>query len=212
MHWLSGLKFLELPAVIFLLVMAGQIYFLVVRMSKPERMFYPAVLTPQGREIVQRFTPWLTSAGLEERCTYKFGQIVVVVFQHGTRARYLSLLFHQRITWSAESYGEDLTILDTSNSGSPYLFPRPRAYRQSFRGASVEDVWRRHLEGEAYLTQKFGYQWASKPGPYEELLLPAIRLRMNYVRSQFLWPFKVAFRYFVAGRLHENRTIAQQFP
>ncbi|HXT41082.1 MAG TPA: hypothetical protein VN887_13810 [Candidatus Angelobacter sp.] len=192
----------------------GQIYLLGRKMSEPEKMLLPVAggLTAQQREMISHHKDWLASVGLEFRTCFQFGNIQVAVFQQGNLPRFFSFMFHQRITFSVESYLEDLTVLDTSSSGSLGLFPRPGAYAQSFPNVSAEETWRRHLEGEAHLTRKFGFAWVPLKRSYEEIMLAAVRIRMKYNRSQFLWPARVLYRYAVTRHRIANRSIAQQFP
>jgi hypothetical protein len=195
----------------FVAVLVGQIYFLGRRMSEPEKMIRPNGLNPQRQAEIDHYNEWLTSVQLERRATFQFGSILVVVFQQKNQPRYFSFMFHKRLSWCVESYLEDLTILDTTNSGSPDLFPRPGGYKQNFPGISVQEIWRHHLEGEAHLSKKFGYEWTPINRPYEELLAAAMPIRMNHNRSQSFWPFRVLYRYFVTGRRNYNRSIRQQF-
>ncbi len=195
------------------LFLVAQIYVLGREMSEPERMVRSLPgLTPQQNDMISPYDAWLSQQKLEYRTTFKFGKIQVVVFQHENRPRFFSFLFHQRLTFSAESYLEDMMILDTGSSGSQGLFPRPGAYAQSFPNLQPQFVWQKHLEGEAYLMQKFGYRWMPMDRPYEEILVDAMRIRMKHNRSQSLWPFRVLYRYFVTRHQLVNRTIAQQFP
>jgi len=193
-------------------VLVVGIYLLGCRMSHPEKMFHPVPLGPIHQQTIARYKEWLDAAKLELRTSFKFGSIVVAVFQEQNNPRFFAFMFHQKLTFSAESYLEDLTILDTSNSGALGWFPRPGAYAQSFPGVSAQETWRLHLEGEAYLAQKFGCKWVPLSRPYEEILLDAIRLRMKYNRSQSFWPFRVLYRFFVTRHQLKNRTIAQQYP
>ena len=197
---------------VFLCVLVGSVYFKGRKMSAPEKMIRPAVLEPQQQAQIAGYGEWLNSVQLEHRTTFQFGSILVVVFQQKDQPRYFSFMFHKRLTWCAESYLKDLTVLDTTNSGSFDLVPRPGAYRQNFPGISVSDTWRRHLEGEAHLSQKFGYQWSTINRPSEELLADAMRVRMSYNRSQSFWPLRVLYRNFVTGRRDINQSIMHQFP
>lgn len=195
-------------------VLIGQIYLLGRKMSEPEKMMCvtPNGLNDQQRETIARYNEWLNSANMDFRTTFKFGAIQVAVFQEKDQPRFFSFLFHQRVTFSAESYWEDLTILDTSNSGSLGLFPRPRAYAQSFPNLSAQETWKRHLDGEAYLTKKFGFKGLPIMRPYEDLVADAMRVRMKYNRAQLFWPIRVLYRYFVTRHRIANRTIMEQYP
>jgi hypothetical protein len=194
-------------------VLIGQIYFLGVRMSNPEKMIKPRPggLGDSEKAFIASYDPWLAAERLQFRTAFRFGAINVAVYQQENQPRYFSFLFHQRVTFSAESYLEDLTILDTSNSGSLGLFPRPGAYAQSFPGISAEELWKRHLEGESHLTMRFGYHFEPLGRSYEDLVIPAMRLRLQYNRTQFLWPVRVLYRFFVTRYTIRHKTIAQQF-
>ena len=86
----------------------------------------------------------------------------MATFQQKNYPRYFSFYFHQRTTYSIETYFDDdeCTCLDTATSGSIGMFPqRPRQYQQSFPNVTPDEAWRRHLEGEAYLLQRLSIQW-----------------------------------------------------
>jgi hypothetical protein len=195
-------------------VLVGQIYLLGRKMSEPEKMISPVMggLNPHQEQTISQYKDWLDSVNLRYLINFKFGSILVAVYQQGNEPRFFSFLFHQKLTFQIESYLEDLTILDTGTSGNGGLFPRPGAYAQSLPNLSPQEAWQRHLEGEAYLTKKSGYVWVPLKKPYEQILPEAMRLRMKYNRTQLFWPFRVLYRYFVTRRRIQNRTIAQQFP
>lgn len=195
-------------------VLVGQIYLLGRRMSEPEKMIRPLTggLIPSQAGVIAHYQDWLTSAQLEYRTCFRFGSILAVVYQQGNAPRFFSFYFHRKLTFSMESYLEDLTILDTSTSGNGDLFPRPGAYRQSFPGLSAQEAWQRHIEGEQHLSNKFGYSWVPLQKPCEQLLPEAVRVRMKYNRSQLFWPVRVLCRYFVSPSRVKNKSIVQQFP
>lgn len=197
-------------------VLVGQIYVLGRQMSEPERMIRPLPgggVTPQQHDTISRYSEWLASQNLQFRTAFQFGKIQTVFYQQGSYPRFFAFFFHQsRITFSAESYLEDSTVLDTGNSGSPRLFPRPGAYAQSFPNMPAQQLWLKHLEGETYLTQRFGHRCLPTNRSYEEIFAEAVRIRMKHNRSQFLWPVRVLYRYFVTGQTTTGRTIAQQYP
>ena len=203
-----------LPLVVVAVVLLAQICLLGRKMSEPEKMLIPMPegLGPRQQETISRHAAWLASMKLEYRTSFQFGNIQAAVFQQGDLPRFFSFLFHQSTVFAAESYLADLTVLDTGSSGNQGLFPRPGAYAQSFPKASAEEVWQRHLEGEAHLAKKFGFQWAPIPRSYEDLMMAAVRLRMQHNRAQPFWPVRVLYRYCVTRHRSSNRTIAQQLP
>jgi hypothetical protein len=203
--WVLGITFL---------VLVGQIYFLGRKMSEPEKMMQPLPPEFNSRmeQAIMQYKEWLDSVNLSYLTSFQFGMISVVVYQQENHPRFFSFYFHKKLTFDIESYLEDLTILDTATSGSSGLFPRPRAYLQSLPNLSAQEAWQKHIEAEEYLSKKFGYDWKPLKKPYEQMLQDAVRLRMNYNRSQSFWPIRVLYRFFVTRHLINNRTIAQQFP
>lgn len=200
---------------VFPTVLVGQIYFLGVRMSKPEKMLRedPDPLTSAEKANLATYEAWLASANLEFRASYRFGAIRGITYQQKDQPRYFSFLFHQqRMTFSAESCWEGSYSLETSSSGSLGLFPRPGAYVQSFPDISAEEIWKRHLEGEEYINKKFGYPWVRIKTPFLEFILQMLRIKMQHVRSESFWPFRVLYRYFVTRHSIRNKTIMEQFP
>jgi hypothetical protein len=204
--------------VIFLIVapalILGQIYLLGVKLSEPEKMIRPldGSLSEANQARLLSYKDWLASANLQYHSSFWFGTIQAVVFQNGDASRFFLFHFHKRLTYAAESYLADLTVLDTGASASIGLMPRPGAYAQAFPGATPEEVWQRHLEGEAHLSAKFRYDWRPLNRDYVDILIDAARLRMQFVRSQFLWPARVLYRFAVTRHKLVNKTIAEQFP
>jgi hypothetical protein len=196
------------------LILIGQIYYLGRKLSEPEKMMrpLPGGISQTQEQSIMRYEDWLRSVGLEYCTSFQFGSLDVVVFKQKDTPRFLSFFFHQKLTFNVESYLEDLTVLDTGTGNSGGLFPRPGAYGQSFPGLSLQEAWQRHLEGEEYLSKKFGYVWVPLAKPYEQLLPEAMRVRMQYNRAQLFWPIRVLYRYFVNRNLMKNKSIAQQFP
>jgi hypothetical protein len=193
----------------------GQVYFLGRRMSEPEKMLVNISdgLTIEQQSTIDHYKEWLSSAKLQFQTAFLFGRITAAVFQEEDQPRFFSFLFHPYgVIFSAESYLEDSKIVDTTNSRNLGMFPRPGAYAQGFPHASAQETWQKHLEGEIYLRERFGLKLASDNRPYQELVIAAMRIRMKYNCSQFLWPVRVLVRYFVTRHFMVNRTIAQQYP
>ena len=89
---------------------------------------------------------------------------------------------------------------------------RPRQYQQSFPNVAVDEAWRRHLDAEVYVMQRFGVRLQPLRMSYEQMLLKALRMRMEFVRSIPLYPFRALFWYFIKRGRMANRSIQQQFP
>lgn len=196
------------------LVIAAQIYLLVRKMSEPEKMFRPidGGLNADRQRLLLEHKDWLAAHDLQYLTCFQFGAVQLAVFQHADGFRFFCFHFHQSITYAVESYLDDLTCLDTGNSGHIGLFPRPGGYAQNFRNVSCDEVWQRHVEAETYLAKKFGFVWKRLGQPYEQILLDAIRLRMKYVRSVPFWPIRVLYRYAITRPRLVNKSVQQQHP
>lgn len=195
-------------------ILIGGIYVLGRKMSEPEKMLrlLPIGLMSQQQQTIVQHQAWLSSIGLEFQVAFQFGAIHAAVFKQKGQARYFSFLFHGSTTFSVETHFEDQQEFDSSNSGSLGLFPRPGAFAQSFPGLSAEELWKRHLEGETYLMQRFGLKPLNTNRPYVETFFELTRIRMQYVRSQSFWPVRVLYRFFVTRRRMVNRTVMQNYP
>jgi hypothetical protein len=235
----SDEKFNFLHLLVLIAAVPTVVYLVGRKMSKPEKMMRPITggLNPHQLQQLLPYKDWLVSAGLEYRNCFRFGSIEVGVFQHGNDPRFFSFIFRRKTVWfSAESYLEDLTVLDTNTTGTLGVMPRPGAFAQSFpnnesqkrtfsrqlialfgglpsfHDMSPQEVWQAHLDGEAHLTKKFGFKWVPLKKPYYGLIIECMQLRMTYTRSQMFWPFRVLYRVIVSRHHLANRTIAQQYP
>ncbi len=197
------------------LVVAVQVYFLVLKMSEPEKMMRPLAegLTPNEQQVLADHREWLAYCKFEYLTSFQFSSIRVAVFQQQGAQRFLSFYFHQKLSYCFETYFDDLTCLDTGTSGSTGMFPaRPGNYKQSFPNVRADEAWQRHLEAEDYLRTKFGFQFRPLSQPYEQTLLHVMRLHMRHVRSLFLWPFRALYWYaFKRGKM-ANKPIQELYP
>ncbi len=197
---------------------ALQVYFLVRKMSEPEKMLIllPNGLSPGRQQIVDQHLPWLNSMQLDPLPAHKFGTIEVATFQQRGTQRFLSIMFSsRRITYAADTYFDDTecTNLETSTGGSAGMFPpRSNQYLQSFPGATADVAWQRHLEGETYVMSRFGARFQPLTLSFEEILLKGIRMRMEYVRAIPFYPFRALYWFFISRSRLANRTVEQQFP
>lgn len=192
----------------------AQLYVLGIKMSQPEKMMKPLPNgpNPQTQNLLLQYKDWLASVNLEYRSAFRFGPMQVLIFQQGNLPRFMVFNSHNRLTYAAESYTPELNVLDTGSTRSIGLMPRPGGYAQSFPGASPQEVWERHLAGEAHLTQKFGLQWTPLDACYEDIFIAAVELRMKYVRSQSFWPARVFYRFLVTRHKLVNKTVAELYP
>lgn len=191
------------------------VYALVLKASNPESMLrpLPAGLTPFEQQTISGHREWLAYYNLQFLTCFQYSTIRVAVFQQQGMQRFLSLYFHQKLSYSIETYFDDLTSLDTSTSGSVGMFPaRPGNYKQSCPGARVDEAWRRHLEAEDYLMKKFGFQFRPLSQSYEQTLMNVMRLQMQHVRSLRFWPFRAIYWYHVNRSRMANKSIQQQYP
>ncbi|MDR3459887.1 MAG: hypothetical protein P4N60_20860 [Verrucomicrobiae bacterium] len=202
--------------VVFPLLLVVQIYFLVRKMSEPEKMLKPIErgLGPSKEQFIGGHKAWLDSQNLDWLTCFQFGIVQTAVFQQRGATRFFAFHFHQqKITYEISSNFREDSYLETSTSGNAGMFPaRPNVYKQSFPGLTPEQAWERHLEGEAYLMQKFGLSLEPLNQPYEQKLLGALRMTMMYVRSIPFYPFRALYWFFVTRFAMRNKSIQQQFP
>jgi hypothetical protein len=196
-------------------IIAAGVYLLVRMMSEPENMFqsFPGGLDPNKQQTLAGYQSWLNSNDFYPASCFRFGSIHVAAFQQRNTPRFFCFNFHKRLTFCADTWFSDETGLETSNSGDTGMFPRrPGKYAQDFPNVSPDELWRRHLEAETYLLQKFKIEQKSLSMPYEQLLLHNMRLQMRYIRSIPFYPFRALYWFAVTRRRMANRSIQQQFP
>lgn len=209
----------------FLVILAGlpfflmfQIYFLVRKMSEPEKMMVSLShqLTPYQEAALVPYRGFLEANEMHQIAHFRFGNIETVTFQQANYPRFVSILFHrQGVTMDIETYFDEdnCSCLDTSTSGSAGMFPtRPNQYQQSFPRLAPDEAWGRHLEGETYLLERFGIKWKPFTMSYEHILVKALRLRMNFVRAIPLYPARALYWYFITRRAVANKSVQQRFP
>jgi hypothetical protein len=99
------------------LLIAAQVYFLVRKMSEPEKMLkhIDGGLSAGREEFIARHMDWLNSLGMERLTSFQFGIIQSVVFQQKDTQRFLIFHFHQRNTFEIESRFTATSHLETSN-------------------------------------------------------------------------------------------------
>jgi hypothetical protein len=203
-----------IPALPAMLVL--NIYILGRRMRNPESMItmkQPPLPSQVQRALVQHEL-WLTTASFEFVTSFSFGTIFSVVYRQSVQPRFLSFHFQQnsqRPLFDLETYFEDGAILDTETSGMSGLYPRPGAYAQGFPQCSLEYIWTRHLEAEAYLIGRFNLVPRAVTRPYTEELCRAMRVRVEYNLSQSFWPCRVLYRYFTTMRLRRNKSVMELY-
>lgn len=191
-----------------------QVYLLVLKMSEPEKMIRALDgLTPYEQSVLATHREWLAYCNLQYLTSFQFGSIRVAVFQQQGAQRFFSFYFHKKLSYSIETYFDDLTCLDTGTSGSIGMFPaRPGNYKQSFPDVRADVAWQRHLEAEEYLKAKFGFTFRPLSQPYQQTLINVMRLHMRHVRSHFLWPFRALYWYACKRGKMANKPIQMQFP
>jgi len=196
-------------------IVSGSVYFMVRKMSEPEKMLKPIAggLSAGEQQELRRLERWLIENQFEFKASFQFGTIKVVAFQQANAQRIFSVYFHKKTTIDIESWFDDANNLTTATSGSIGMFPqRPGAYKQSYPGMTAADAWQRHLDGEAHLMHKFSLGWQPLTLPYQEALLNSIRLQMQFVRLIPLYPIRALWWYAVMRKKLANRSVQQQYP
>jgi len=211
MDYASLLIHIVLPLAIVVVVT----FILVMKMSAPEKMMRPLTegLSLYEQQVLTNHREWLACCNFEYLTSFQFGSIRVAVFQQKGEQRFLSFYFHKKLSFSFETYFDDLTTLDTSTSGSVGMFPpRPGNFKQSFPNVRADQAWQRHLEAEEHLRLKFGFSFRPLSQPYVQTLIHLMRLQIQHVRSRSFWPFRAIYWYHFKRDLLANKTIQMQYP
>lgn len=203
--------FLAIPFVI-----AVQVWFLVRKMSHPEKMLEPLnAITPQEEQVLLTHQNWLQQTNLDYLCLFKFGAIRTVIYRQRGTQRFFSFYFHQnRTSFCVDTCFDDneCVCLTTGTSGSIGMFPvRPGLYQQSFPNVPPETAWQKHLDAEQYLIGRFGIKMQPLSMSYDQLMLKGIVLRMQHVRSIPLYPFLALYWFFVTRSKMANRSVQDQY-
>lgn len=211
-----------LPFVIMVLlapfVIATGVYFLVRKMSQPEKMLFPLPngLAPERQWVVNGYGHWLQSQQLQTIGAFRFGSLETIAFRQKGAPRFFSIVFSRMgVSFAVETFfdGTDSPSLETGTSGSTGMFPAPpRTYKQSFPGVTPDVAWQRHVDAEAYLIERFCLRYRPLTLPYEQILLNGVRTTTQYVRSIPFYPFRAVYWFFVSRRKANNRSIQEQFP
>ena len=192
------------------------VYSQVMKMTKPEEMMFslPEGLDANKQGVIERHRDWLVARQLQYLTAFRFGQIVAVVFQQTGAPRFLSFYFVNE-TWKYDlvTRFNGRESLTTASGNSAFSLPRtPGAYLQSFTGVTLDDLWQRHVEAEAYLLQKFHITWETMTVSYLDHVMDGIRRQAQHIRSIALWPVVALYGYFVKRHRMVNCPVQSQYP
>jgi hypothetical protein len=204
-----------ITVLVFVAAFFGPIYFVTLRMSKPEKMLKPLNEEELDRlkKRLQEYEPWLAAVNLEFLTAFRFGVSTALVYQQSNVPRYFTFHFHGlQLTFDAQSQFQDGNCLETSTSGSSGMHLAPKSFKQSFPGIPPHEAWGRHLEGEEHLIKTRGFVLTPLSKPFKEALLEEIRETIRFTRSQPFWILRQYYRFFVTRYRIRNRTIAEQYP
>jgi hypothetical protein len=102
--------------------------------------------------------------------------------------------------------------LSTSNSESVHTLPgRPKEYKESFPGISIEVIYRKHSDSIAFLTKRSNLKIRPIKEPVNNLLLESMHEDCKYAKSIPWWPLKSIYWHFARKYLWQNLTIQQQY-
>ncbi|MBN1343716.1 MAG: hypothetical protein JXQ73_13595 [Phycisphaerae bacterium] len=215
--WLDDAIFL-LAAIPVVLIVVG--YAMVVKMgrstSRMERLKDPGKTREfsQAWAEAEGYDEWTRGQGLE-----RIGFFRAIVTTPGFVAAWglpgtgrFFCMYCQQGRYVTEfmstfSNGLDLT---TTNNRESFTMPRPPgSYLQSFSVDSIDELWERHLDTEAYVMDEARVRLVPLKGSFESFFLGEVRRQAAYVRTIPLWPVKMWYWYFRRGRRH-GTTLQEQ--
>jgi len=156
--------------------------------------------------------PWLREHHFHWENAYHFhsfiGKVTIRAWRQPESATFLCQYVFQggKTTTDIVSIfsNEKRVGLTTGSTRDAQFMPhRPGICVQSFSGAPVATLWRRHTEAEVVVADVTGVSPEPVNKTFDELLLDAIRDQMQYVRSLPLWPLRAPYWYYIKRfRLH----------
>ena len=107
---------------------------------------------------------------------------------------------------------ESGAVLSTCNSREALILPTaPGCFLQAFASVGLDELFRRHQEGLAYLRQSRGIVPIPRMESTDALIRESIRYQIAYVRTLPLWPLRGAWWQFIRQYWLNNKTIAEQY-
>lgn len=107
-------------------------------------------------------------------------------------------------------FGPDLG-LTTSSSKDAFTLPQPSGVCvQAFHKADLDTLWSRHEDSRSAFVARFGAP-RHLPGPFESMLLGALRKQAAYVQRIPMWPLRGAWWYFVTREAKKNRPASELY-
>ena len=177
------------------LVLIGQIWFMCIRMSKPENMMVPmpAGPSPFRQPIIAAHQTWLNANALEFAQSFRFGSIEVAVFQQRGTQPFFHFIFSKPSRSRSKPTSTTMNapaLTHPQARASACFLDAPvnisRAFPASRRRKLGEDIWRRkHIYSSGS---------ASDENPW---LCPTNKSCSK--RCAFAWRLSARFRFIPSG-------------
>ena len=193
------------------------LYLQIRALTRPSLRLEPADPERDGPAIAaaQKLDAWMQAEGFElaDCCVLNAMQrAFIAAWQHTDRMRYACIyqIGPQQAYDIVTLFASDMA-LTTGSAVDGLLLPMPPGeYGQAFPKTSLEELWSRHTQSEAYLVQNGAVVLPAGDRPFADVFLPALRRHAAYVRSLPLWPLRGTYWFFVRRNRLKNLSVEQQ--
>lgn len=175
-----------------------------------------ADLTPEESAEVQRHGEWAAAHGFEPVGVFRTvvpGQppVLVAAWRFPGLSTYFCMYQRQRVHTDRVTHFRGGTGIATSSSAAAFQLPmRPGMAGQAYPGATLDELWNRHLEAEEHFVKRLGFQF-EPAGSFEQQFTTAMRAQSAHVRSMTLWPLRM-YVWLMTAHRHVNRPVTVLHP
>jgi len=108
------------------------------------------------------------------------------------------------------SFSGEVTLTTGTSKQVPFFPPQPNEYSQAFSNLDLDEVWKKHQEGEGYLVRVGRVQATPTYPPFEEFFHEGVRRLTTFVQSLRLGMLRAPYWYLVSRRRWHNKSIEEQ--
>jgi hypothetical protein len=140
----------------------------------------------------------------------KFGIWIRISAEPPLRMFYVSRQAGGSVCEFITAFSDEIS-LTTTTTRAAFVYPRPfGSFLQSFPKATPQDLWRAHLDGEAYLRSHLSINTEECRLPFLETFQRGVVRGLSHVISIRLWFLRGIYWYLIKRFLLHNRPIGNQ--
>lgn len=209
--WGTVLNLLILLAV-FATAAAVMLYLAVHRLSHAKVQPASPDVADSQSSLPNKTRTWADANRFRFLGYYQNGGTLVAAWQHTARPTLLCQYTDgPRTAFDLVSLFAGDVWLTTSSAPDGQILPRPAGkYAQVFPGLSLDELWQRHIDMEAYLVQQGGARPGQVNLPLEDTMNQANLEMLGYVQSLPAWPLRCVWWYFVRQYQRAGLSIIDQ--